>query len=111
MENQPFIHREDTFNTNGERLGEQLEYSAEAGAEAEDSAVMQAPTSQRSLQRRSPAGDPGPPPTASARPISPPGSQPRPSTSTKSAPPGSSRRQNVSLNIDAVAVISLWLVY
>ncbi|KAH6683219.1 actin interacting protein 3-domain-containing protein [Halenospora varia] len=58
---------------------------------------MQAPpTSQRSMQRRSPAADPGPPPTVPARVMSPgPGSQPRTSSAGKNAPSGSgSRRQN-----------------
>ncbi|CAL3972868.1 unnamed protein product [Diplocarpon coronariae] len=57
---------------------------------------MQAPpTSQRSIQRRSPVADPGPPPNVSARSMSPgPGSQPRiPSASGKSFT-SSSRRQN-----------------
>ncbi|KAN0112816.1 AIP3 domain containing protein [Hyaloscypha variabilis] len=60
---------------------------------------MQAPpTSQRSIQRRSPAADPGPPPTVPARAISPgPGSQPRtPSSSAKPVANGGSRRQNAS---------------
>jgi hypothetical protein len=60
---------------------------------------MQAPpTSQRSIQRRSPAADPGPPPTVPARSISPgPGNQPRiSSSSSKAIANGGSRRQNVS---------------
>ena len=60
---------------------------------------MQAPpTSQRSIQRRSPAADPGPPPTVPARTMSPsPGSQPRiSSSSSKSIANGGSRRQIVS---------------
>ncbi|KAG9236219.1 actin interacting protein 3-domain-containing protein [Amylocarpus encephaloides] len=60
---------------------------------------MQAPpTSQRSMQRRSPAADPGPPPTMPARSISPgPGAQPRTSSSAAKNLPngsGSGRRPN-----------------
>ncbi|TVY83817.1 Bud site selection protein [Lachnellula suecica] len=57
---------------------------------------MQAPsTSLRSMQRRSPAADPGPPPTVPARSMSPaPGPQPRGSTaSAKSATNGSGNRR------------------
>jgi hypothetical protein len=63
---------------------------------------MQAPTtSQRSIQRRSPAADPGPPPTVPVRSMSPGGGpQPRTSSSSvKSIQNGSgSRRHNVSMN-------------
>ncbi|KAE8452870.1 hypothetical protein EG329_013142 [Mollisiaceae sp. DMI_Dod_QoI] len=58
---------------------------------------MQAPpTSQRSIQRRSPAADPGPPPTVPARSMSPngPGVQPRTSSSTAKLQQNGSRRQN-----------------
>lgn len=76
---------------------------------------MQAPpTSQRSIQRRSPAADPGPPPTVPARAMSPaPGSQPRiSSSSSKSIVNGSGRRQNVSVNLRAHfgAPESTWVI-
>ncbi|KAF8863623.1 AIP3-domain-containing protein [Acephala macrosclerotiorum] len=60
---------------------------------------MQAPpTSQRSIQRRSPAADPGPPPTVPARSMSPngPGVQPRTSSSSTKLQQNGSRRQNPS---------------
>ncbi|TVY47096.1 Bud site selection protein [Lachnellula occidentalis] len=56
-------------------------------------------TSLRSVQRRSPAADPGPPPTVPARSMSPaPGSQPRASTASAKSPANGSmnRRQNGS---------------
>ena len=66
---------------------------------------MQAPTSsQRSIQRRSPAADPGPPPTVPARSMSP-GAGPQPRTSSSSAKSmqngSGSRRQNVSINAES----------
>ncbi|KAG4435546.1 hypothetical protein IFR05_008957 [Cadophora sp. M221] len=60
---------------------------------------MQAPpTSQRSIQRRSPAADPGPPPNVPARSMSPgPGApQPRTSSASGKSVPNGSRRQNVA---------------
>ncbi|KAL2071280.1 hypothetical protein VTL71DRAFT_12515 [Oculimacula yallundae] len=61
---------------------------------------MQAPpTSQRSIQRRSPAADPGPPPSVPARSISPgpgPGAQPRTSSNSGKSVPNGSRRQNAA---------------
>jgi hypothetical protein len=68
----------------------------------EESTEMQAPTSQRSIQRRSPVADPGPPPTVPARSVSPSGGpQPRTVSSAKSIPNGSTRRQNVSQDLEA----------
>ena len=62
---------------------------------------MQAPTpSQRSLQRRPPATDPGPPPAVPARSISPatlPQSRGSVSSAKSAQTSGGSRRQNVSL--------------
>ncbi|CZS88121.1 hypothetical protein WAI453_000528 [Rhynchosporium graminicola] len=59
---------------------------------------MQAPpTSQRSIQRRSPAADPGPPPSVPARSMSPgPGAQPRTSSNSGKSVKSGSRRQNVA---------------
>ena len=61
---------------------------------------MQAPSTQRSIQRRSPVADPGPPPTVPTRSMSP-GGGPQPRTSSASAKSvqngSTSRRQNVSL--------------
>jgi hypothetical protein len=62
---------------------------------------MQAPTpSQRSIQRRSPTTDPGPPPAVPARSISPatlPPSRGSLSSAKSAQTSGGSRRQNVSL--------------
>ena len=72
----------------------------------EESAEMQAPTSQRSIQRRSPVADPGP--TVPGRSISPgEGPQTRTSSSTKSIPNGSTRRQNVSRDLEACRSLTL----
>ncbi|PBP21986.1 actin interacting protein 3 [Diplocarpon rosae] len=61
---------------------------------------MQAPpTSQRSIQRRSPVADPGPPPNFPARSMSPgPGSQPRVSSASGKSVTNGSRRQNAVLS-------------
>jgi hypothetical protein len=76
--------------------GDQQNLSPEGSSEPTD---MQS-TSLRSIPRRSPAADPGPPPTVPARSMSPaPGPQPWASTSSaKSTANGSlNRRQNVSV--------------
>lgn len=87
----PFDFEVSFAHNDGHLLGQQT-------LQPEESTEMQAPTSQRSIQRRSPVADPGPPPTVPARSISP-GGGPQPRTSSasvKSVPNGSTRRQNVS---------------
>jgi hypothetical protein len=91
------------------RLLQALQESAGKGqlGSEKGSATMQAQSVSRTLQRRSPGADPGPPPNVPARSISPAmgvgtggGVAPRPSASStalnRSGQNGSSRRPNVS---------------